>query len=82
MKAINLIAAAQLLAPASAFWRMECRGRLGLARIDPMISPGEVAQHVHAIHGSSGMSILSFLSTPRESQLLDMEVLLPKKKIS
>ncbi|KAJ4306429.1 hypothetical protein N0V88_001230 [Collariella sp. IMI 366227] len=41
---------------ASAFWRMECRGQLGLARLDPIISPGRVAQHAHAIHGSSGFS--------------------------
>ncbi|KAK3325585.1 hypothetical protein B0H66DRAFT_129495 [Apodospora peruviana] len=41
---------------ADAFWRMECRGRLSLARIDPLVSPGEVAAHAHAIHGSSGFS--------------------------
>lgn len=40
----------------SAFWRMPCRGRVGLARIDPLVNPGEIAQHVHAIHGSSGFS--------------------------
>lgn len=56
MKAISAISIAQLLVPASAFWRMECRGRVGLARVDPLVSPGEVAQHVHAIHGSSGFS--------------------------
>jgi hypothetical protein len=55
MKLSIVIAAAAAFAGSSnAFWRMECRGRAGLARIDPMISPGEVAQHVHAIHGSSG----------------------------
>lgn len=35
---------------------MECHGRVGLGRIDPLVNPGEVAQHVHAIHGSSGFS--------------------------
>lgn len=39
---------------ASAFWRMPCRSRSGLARIDPLVSPGEVSSHAHAIHGSSG----------------------------
>ena len=39
---------------ADAFFRMPCRGRLGIARIDPLVSPGEVAQHAHSIHGSSG----------------------------
>jgi hypothetical protein len=43
-----------LLTPAAAFWRMPCRTRSGLARIDPLVSNGTVAQHVHAIHGSSG----------------------------
>ncbi|ORY71110.1 uncharacterized protein BCR38DRAFT_404234 [Pseudomassariella vexata] len=38
---------------ASAFWRLECRGRLALARMDPMMSPDEDAAHAHAIHGSS-----------------------------
>lgn len=41
---------------ATAFWRMECHARVGLARLDPLVSPGEVSQHVHAIHGSSGFS--------------------------
>lgn len=50
----NIITAAAAFGTASAFWRMECRGRVGLARIDPMVSPGEVAQHAHVIHGSSG----------------------------
>ncbi|KAL2127847.1 hypothetical protein VTI74DRAFT_10097 [Chaetomium olivicolor] len=40
----------------SAFWRMECRGQVGLARLDPIISPGGISQHAHAIHGSSGFS--------------------------
>jgi hypothetical protein len=39
-----------------AFWRMPCRTRSGLARIDPLVSNGSVSQHAHAIHGSSGKS--------------------------
>lgn len=39
-----------------AFWRMECPHRLGLARVDPLMSPGVPAQHAHAIYGSNGMS--------------------------
>jgi len=42
------------LGGAAAFWRMECRGQVGLARIDPLINPGGVSSHAHAIHGSSG----------------------------
>ncbi|CAG8899855.1 unnamed protein product [Penicillium egyptiacum] len=43
---------------ANAFWRLPCRGRSGLARVDPIVDPGEVSGHVHAVHGggSFGMS--------------------------
>lgn len=40
----------------AAFWRMGCRGRTGLVRIDPLVSPGTISEHIHAIHGSSGFS--------------------------
>lgn len=40
----------------AAFWRMPCRARSGLARIDPLVSNGSVAEHAHAIHGSDGFS--------------------------
>ncbi|KAM5474847.1 hypothetical protein MferCBS49748_000254 [Microsporum ferrugineum] len=40
-----------MAAPASAFWRMPCQGRLGLARMDPIVNPGELSPHAHAIHG-------------------------------
>ena len=42
------------LGGADAFWRMECPGRSGLARIDPIMMPDAAAAHVHAISGSSG----------------------------
>jgi hypothetical protein len=55
MLAKSLIAACVgLLGSAQAFWRMECPGRVGLARIDPIVNPGGVSKHVHAIHGSNG----------------------------
>jgi hypothetical protein len=47
-------------ASASAFWRMPCRARSGLARIDPLVSPGTMGEHAHAIHGGSGKLILTF----------------------
>ncbi|TDZ38234.1 hypothetical protein C8035_v006767 [Colletotrichum spinosum] len=53
----NFVAGVGILATgAHAFWRMECPGRVGLARVDPLMAPGEAAPHVHAIHGSSGIS--------------------------
>jgi hypothetical protein len=53
----------------NAFWRMECRGRVGLARVDPLMSPGHASQHVHAIHGSNGKS-------PRAIQAVSIAALL------
>lgn len=55
MKISKLIPAALTLASGvQAFFRMECQGRLAVARMDPMMSPGKPAQHAHSIHGSSG----------------------------
>ncbi|KAF7562325.1 hypothetical protein G7046_g1816 [Stylonectria norvegica] len=45
-----------LVGTAHAFWRMECPGRVGLARLDPIVNPGALSKHVHSIHGSSGFS--------------------------
>ncbi|KAK6954145.1 hypothetical protein Daesc_004107 [Daldinia eschscholtzii] len=41
----------------SAFWRMECHGRTGLARIDPIMDAGVISPHIHTVHGSSGFSL-------------------------
>ncbi|KAK0703208.1 hypothetical protein B0T26DRAFT_815318 [Lasiosphaeria miniovina] len=56
MRSSVYLAVLAAVSGATAFWRMECHSRLGIARIDPLISPGEVAQHAHSIHGSSGFS--------------------------
>lgn len=42
-----------------AFWRMPCRSRTGLARIDPIMDPGAISDHVHAIHGGGSKSDMS-----------------------
>ena len=39
-----------------AFWRLLCDGSVGLARMDPLMSPGRVGDHVHSIKGGSGES--------------------------
>lgn len=55
--AIALLGAiAGVAAVDNALWRMECPSRVGLARLDPIINPGEMSKHVHAIHGSGGKS--------------------------
>ena len=55
MKSVTSITAAVALlsGAADAFWRMECKSRLGLARLDPVVEPDEVASHAHVIHGGS-----------------------------
>ncbi|EON96671.1 putative wsc domain-containing protein [Phaeoacremonium minimum UCRPA7] len=53
---LTILITALLGVEVSAFWRMECRGRSGLARIDPLVDKSLPAQHLHAIHGSSGFN--------------------------
>lgn len=43
----------------NAFWRLECDGSVGLARMDPLMDYGRVADHVHTIKGGSGKSFIS-----------------------
>jgi hypothetical protein len=52
-----------LVGDVSAFWRMPCRSRSGLARIDPLVNNGTVSEHAHAIHGSNGMYFSSIYSS-------------------
>lgn len=42
---------------ADAFWRMPCRGRSGLARMDPLMDPGKPSYHVHTVHGSDAFAM-------------------------
>ncbi|KAJ5318997.1 uncharacterized protein N7506_011701 [Penicillium brevicompactum] len=52
---------------ATAFWRLPCRGRSGAARLDPIVNPGEVSGHTHAIHGSGNFGMSSNQASLRES---------------
>jgi hypothetical protein len=36
---------------AVAFWRMPCRSYTGIARIDPLVAPNNVADHSHIVFG-------------------------------
>ncbi|KAJ4389228.1 hypothetical protein N0V93_006692 [Gnomoniopsis smithogilvyi] len=59
MRSSKLIVAALAFVgtPVSAFWRMECRGVSGQARIDPLVAYGKAGTgHIHEIFGSSGFS--------------------------
>ncbi|XXH00498.1 hypothetical protein Hte_006844 [Hypoxylon texense] len=56
-KAFFLFVLLGIFSAVSAFWRMECHGRAGVARIDPIMDAGVIAPHVHVVHGSSGFSM-------------------------
>jgi hypothetical protein len=42
-----------------AFWRLPCYSRLGVFRIDPIVSEGLPSQHAHTLHGAQSMSRIS-----------------------
>lgn len=53
----------------NAFWRLPCRGRTGVARLDPIVDPGAISGHVHAVHGAkSELTLAPF----QELDLTDM----------
>lgn len=58
MRASSASCAAAVLAaslPATnAFWRLECDGSVGLARVDPLMDFGGLSDHIHTIKGGSG----------------------------
>ena len=54
--AVSLLSAA---GGVDAFWRMPCRSRTGLGRIDPLMDFGDISDHVHTIHGGGSKYLLS-----------------------
>jgi hypothetical protein len=46
----------------NAYWRLECDGSVGLARLDPLMNFGTAGDHVHSIKGGSGKFLTSFAS--------------------
>ncbi|KAF1813861.1 hypothetical protein P152DRAFT_294870 [Eremomyces bilateralis CBS 781.70] len=58
----------------SAFWRLECHGRSGVARIDPLVNPGTPASHAHAIHGGNNFGFSSGYDDLRASECTSCSV--------
>jgi len=55
MKAFaTTVTAITLAGQAAAFWRMPCRSQTGIGRMDPLVDPGAISDHVHTIHGGGG----------------------------
>jgi hypothetical protein len=50
----KLYMALALAGYSDAFFRMSCPGRVVRERLDPIVSPGKVAGHVHTVSGGSG----------------------------
>lgn len=47
----STLAALALVGNVAAFWRMPCRSHTGIARIDPLVAPGSIADHAHIVFG-------------------------------
>ncbi|PYH90916.1 hypothetical protein BO71DRAFT_461155 [Aspergillus ellipticus CBS 707.79] len=58
-----VVCLAALSGVADAFWRLPCRGRSGVARMDPLMASGKPSDHVHAVHGSGGFTMSSTEAT-------------------
>lgn len=58
---------AALAAPAAAFFRIPCPGRIVSERADPIVSPGAVSGHVHTIAGGNGFDFTMDYETARSS---------------
>ncbi|KAI1365869.1 hypothetical protein F5Y08DRAFT_327760 [Xylaria arbuscula] len=56
-KTLTTLAILGMSSVTEAFWRMECRGSTGFARIDPIVDFDKVSSHAHAVHGSSGFGV-------------------------
>lgn len=52
MKSSIPLLAAVLAGSADAFWRINC-ANVQMGRIDPLVSPGGVAAHVHTLQGAA-----------------------------
>lgn len=59
MKTFTTVTALALAGNAAAFWRMPCRSTTGIARIDPLVAPNDVADHAHIVFGGGSEFALS-----------------------
>lgn len=57
-----------------AFFRMSCPGRLLRERIDPIVSSGKVAGHVHSVSGGSGWSPSMTFEDARSAKCTSCEI--------
>jgi hypothetical protein len=51
MKSTTTFTALAMAGNVAAFWRMPCRSHTGIARVDPLVAPGSIADHAHIVFG-------------------------------
>lgn len=51
-----IVLAALVVSPALATFVVQCTSRLVDDRLDPIVNPGQISDHVHVIAGGSGFS--------------------------
>jgi hypothetical protein len=64
----NLYLALAMAGYSDAFFRMSCPGRVVRERVDPIVSPGAIAGHVHTVSGGAGFAMDMTYADARASQ--------------
>ncbi|KXT04874.1 hypothetical protein AC578_3437 [Pseudocercospora eumusae] len=57
MNTFNTLSALAFASHVAAFWRMPCRSTTGIARMDPLVSPNDVADHSHIVFGGGNFGL-------------------------
>lgn len=60
--------------PVAAFWRLPCSSAVVTERSDPVVSPGQVAAHVHAVMGGNNFNYTSTFADLRASDCTTCQV--------
>lgn len=74
MRFATLYKLSLLVSSTEAFWRLPCAGPVVTERIDPLVSPGKLSGHVHAIMGASNINFTSTFEDLRASQCTSCQV--------
>ncbi|KAJ4522451.1 hypothetical protein HRR83_003585 [Exophiala dermatitidis] len=59
--------AALVASPVSAFWRLPCKSPIVVERADPIVSPGQVSNHLHTIMGGNAFDFTMDYNTTQKS---------------
>ncbi|KAL9098234.1 MAG: hypothetical protein Q9163_006073 [Psora crenata] len=73
MVAVTAAAVLSFAGGSEAFWRMNC-GLIQTGRVDPIISPGKVASHVHKIAGAANIGLSSTYESLQQADCTSCEI--------